>query len=67
METTTTANIKYGTIASQINIKPHTTDLFTLVPIIQYTISHCKRITMHPRRQEKTLSEKKKNEYQNKT
>lgn len=60
METTTTANIKHGAIASQINVKLHTTDLFSLVPIIQYTISQCKRITKHPRRQEKALSVEKK-------
>lgn len=42
--TTSTANVKHGAIASQINIKPHTTDIFTLVPIIQYTISHCKSL-----------------------
>lgn len=49
METTTIANIKHGVIASQIIIKPHTIDLFSLFPIIQYTISQCKRIIKHPK------------------
>ena len=55
----TTALSKHCAIASQINIKPHTRDLFTLLPVVQHTVYDCKNMMNHARRHEKTLPEEK--------
>lgn len=43
METTATANNKHSATAGQINIKPSTVVLFTIVLVIEYIISHHKK------------------------
>lgn len=48
-----TENIKNRPIPSQIDIKPHTKSLFTLVPIARYIMSGLQKIARHPTRQEK--------------
>lgn len=43
METTATANNKHSATAGEINIKPSTVVLFTIVLVIEYIISHHKK------------------------